>query len=158
MNWSRPHLNHQTNVNTNDNKAQIFNYAQHTLSSSYQNELHGKRQKSYLRHNPQGSQKQLQTSYFSQICDTTLSSETGGAEVTQLALGQSNHHLANLHTEINNNMPDVVNENINNNNTTPVRIRGSPHDLHAEKRIQTTEMNAKPGKTDPGGSGSVLPR
>ena len=60
-----------------------------------------------------------------------MSYKTCGAEVTQLALSQSNHRLANLHTEINNNMPDVVNENINNNNTTSTRIRGAPHDLRA---------------------------
>ena len=82
--------------------------------------------------------------------------------MTQLALSQSNHRLANLHTEINNNMPDVVNENINKNNTTSVGIRGSPHDLprdlRAEERIQTAEMNAKTGKIDPEGSGNVLPR
>ena len=92
------------------------------------------------------------------VLDTTLFYEAGGAEVTQLALSQSNHRLANLHTEINNNMPDVVNENINNNNTTSARIRGSPHDLRADERIQTAEMNAKTAKTDPEGSGNVLPR
>ena len=40
-------------------------------------------------------------------------------------------------------MPDVVNENINNNNTTSARIRGAPHDLRTTCARRRAPNNGK---------------